>query len=167
MAPRDVPPEFVKYWPVIRSTTMQKLTTAQMWEKIREYEARQGIVRPKGILPAINTLRRLGTEARVASEKLSKADDLTVIGAEHIGPEINARPAHQQALAPKYIARFRVSVISAGGTALRWLSYVFHGRLPTTVGQLRRFVTLQAPGLGFGSGEMVAGITGEIQLVAQ
>lgn len=167
MAHKTVPPEFAKYWPIIRSTTMQKLSTAQTWEKIREWEAQRGIVRPKGIVPAISTMRSLGVRARIAGERLAALPDHAPITAEHIAPEINARPLNQQALNPKYIARFRVSVVTAAGTALRWLSYVFHGKLPRTKGQLMQFITLQAPGLGLGSEELVTGITGEIQLVAQ
>ncbi len=167
MAPRTVPPEFAKYWGIIRSSTMAKLTTAQTWDKIREWEAQNGIVRPPGIVPAISSLRSLGAQARVAAERLAALPNEARIRAEHISPEINARPLNQQVLAPKYIARFRVSVVTAAGTALRWLSFVFHGRLPGTKGALMQFLTLQAPGLGFGSEELVTGMTGEVQLVAQ
>lgn len=167
MAPREFTPQELKYWGVIRGAAADKLTTAQLWDRIKAYEAASGTVRPSSMFSAVPALRSLGVQARIAGEKLSKAADQAAITAEHIAPELNARPLHQQALAPKYIARFKVTVVTAAGEAIRWLSYIFHGRLPTTVGQLRSFLTLQAPGLGLGSEELVTGITGDVQLVAQ
>lgn len=167
MAGNTVGAEFAKYWAIIRSTAMQRLTTAQTWEKIREWESQRGIQRPVGILQAVNTLRSLATQARVASERLAKAGPEAVIAAEHISPEINARPLDQQVIAPKYIARFKVTVMTPTGEGERWLSYVFHGQLPTTKGELERFLTLQAPAIGAGSDEIVTGYTGQLQLVAQ
>jgi hypothetical protein len=167
MAPRTVPSEFAKYWPIIRSTTMGKLSTAETWAKIRQWEAERGIERPVGIVPAISQLRSLGAQARIASEKLAALPNEAVIAAEHISPEINARPLNEQALAPKYIARFQVTVATAAGEALRWLSVIFHGRLPTTKGQLMQFLTLQAPSIGVGSEEFVIRFNHSVQLVAQ
>lgn len=167
MARKDVPKEFAKYWGIIRSTSMQRLSTAQTWEKIREWEAQRGIARPAGIFSAVSTLRSLATQARVASERLAKAGPETVIGAEHISAEINARPLNEQVIAPKYIARFKATVARPTGTDEKWLSFVFHGSLPTTKGELERYLGLISPALGAGSDEVVLGMTGEIQLVAQ
>lgn len=167
MAGKDVTKEFAQYWAIIRSTTMQRMTTEQTWEKIREWEAQRGIVRPKGILAAVNTLRRLGTQARVAAEKLAKAAANTVLGPQHISPEINARPLNEQVVSPKYIARFKATVARPTGTDERWLSYVYRGQLPTTKGELLRHLTMISPQIGAGSDEVILGLTGEIQLVAQ
>ncbi len=109
-------------------------------------------------------MRSLATQARTASGRLTGADDATVIGSEHISPEINARPLNEFQLAPKYIVRFGAQVVTAAGEVRRWLSYIFHGALPGTVGQLRQFLTLQAPGIGFGSEELVTGTTGEVEI---
>jgi len=161
-----LPPEAAQYWGVIRSAAANRLTTAQLWDKIREFEANRQVQRPAGLLSYINTMRSMATQARTASEKLTKAGPDTVIQAEHIGPELHARTFQQQALNPKYVARFKATVVTATGTASRWLSFIFHNALPTTKSDLMAFLHLNAPSIGIGSEELVTGITGDVELAA-
>lgn len=166
MARREFTPEEAQYWGVIRSAGANRLTTAQLWDRIKEFEQNRGITRPASMFTAVSSMRSLATQARTASASLTGADEQTVIGAQHISPEINARPLNEFQAAPKYIVRFGARVTTAGGEARRWLSMIFHGSLPGTKGDLMRFLTLQAPALGFGYGELISGTTGDVEITA-
>lgn len=166
MPNRDLPPEAAQYWGVIRSAAANRMTTAELWGKIRQFEENRGITRPAGMFGYVSQMRSMATQSRMASGRLTAAGPDTVIQAEHIGPELHARPLQQQALNPKYVARFKATVVTATGEATKWLSFIFHNALPATKGALMAFLHLNAPSIGIGSEELVTGITGDVELVA-
>lgn len=166
MAGSSGPTSFGAYWGIINSAAAERLTTAQLWDQIRGFEAEQGINRPAGLFSAVSSMRSLATSQRVAREALSSLSADAAILAEHIAPEINARPPAEQALAPAYTIRFQATVLGSNGMEDRWLTIVNTGMLPGTKGELDALVGSSALGMSTSYGQMLVGLTGDMMITA-
>lgn len=155
------------YWGIIQAASEQRLTTAALWQSISAYEQAQGISRPAGLFQAVSQLRSLAVSQREAAGTLAKAGDADALTADMISQAVNARPLGEQSLAPNYIARVEVSVLTNEGASTQWLSVMFQGGLPTTKGDLIDQVTQAAAGMATGYGSVFTGLTGNLQLQAK
>lgn len=166
MARRDVTQQQARYWGVIRAAVSQRLSTRQIWEQIFQFEQQQQITRPSGLFTAVSAMRGAAVQIREAAARFTRAARDTAITAAHIAGEIRSRPLTQQALAPVHVVRFEATVLGETGEERRWLSYMHRGPLPATKGELMDILDVQAPAIGFGSGEIVTGTTGNAEIVA-
>lgn|SRR5215472_503850 len=166
MARRDVTQQQMRYWGVIRAAVSQRMSTKQIWEQIFQFEQQQQITRPTGLFAAVTTMRQAAVAIREAAARFTKAARDTAITAAHIARELRSRPLTQQAITPSHIVRFQATVLGETGEERRWLSYMHRGPLPATKGELMDILDVQAPAIGFGSGELVLGTTGDAEIVA-
>jgi hypothetical protein len=166
MAPTSGPPSFGAYWGIINSAAAERLTTAQLWDQIRGFEQEQGISRPQGLFRAVSAMRSLATSQRVARDALTSLPAEAAILAQHISPEINARPPGEQALAPAYNIRFKASVLTGEGIQDRWLTIINTGLLPATKGELTSLIASSAIDMSTGYGQLLVGLTGDMMITA-
>lgn len=166
MARKDVTQQQARYWGIVRSAVTDRLSTRELWERVFAFEQQQQITRPTGLFAAVTAMRSAAVQIREAAARFTKASRDTAITAEHIGRELRARPVTQQALHQVHVIRFEATVLGETGEERRWLSYMHHGPLPATKGELMDIIDVQAPAIGLGSDEIVTGTTGEAEIVA-
>lgn len=154
------------YWGVINSAAAQSLTTQQLWQEISAYEQANNVVRPAGLFQYVSQARSLAVSQRIAGSNLQNADDSAVIDASMIAQDYNARPANEQTLAPLYRVRFNTTVITSEGEATRWLTYVSHGTLPATKGDLLDLMNQTGVEMSTSYRGVFTGLTGEYQITA-
>lgn len=146
------------YWGVIQSAAFQKLTTAELWQAISDFEASQGITRPAGMFAAVSAMRALAVAQRVASTLLAKATGQQVIDASMIAQDINARPLNEQSIAPAYRVRYQATVITPEGPDTVWQTAMFRNYLPSTKEDLLNQITVTGAGTATGSGNVFTGL---------
>lgn len=166
MAPSSSPNPFGAYWGVINSAAAEALTTAQLWDQIRGFEAEQGISRPAGLFTAVSSMRSLAVSQRIARDALTNADASVALTADHIAQDISSRPLSEQALAPAYQVRFKATVLTAEGSLDRWLTVVNNGILPATKGDLVALVASSAIDMSTTYGQLLVGLTGDLMITA-
>lgn len=140
MALEGLGPEYLQYWGVIRGTAAEHLSTADLWQRIRDYEGNQNVPRPENLLFAVNQMRSAAVAQRNSVEALAALADNAVITSEHVGTEVNARDVITRALAPKYFIRYEASIVTPEGEATRWFTLAHDGILPATKGDLNLMI---------------------------
>ena len=155
------------YWGVIQAAVTDRLSTAALWAKIAAYETAQAITRPSGLFAAVTQLRSLAASQRNAGEVLARAAENQAIDARMISQAVNARPLGDQALAPLYVVRYEATVLTDEGETTRWMSWMIHGTLPATKGELIDDITGAGIDSTTGYGHVFTGLTGQMQITAK
>jgi hypothetical protein len=130
----------LQYWGVIRGATSERLSTADLWQRIRDFEGARNVTRPDQLLFAVNQMRSASVEQRSAVDAISALAENAVITAAHIGTEINARDVLTRALSPKYYIRYEASIVTAEGESTRWFTLAHDGILPATKGDITAMI---------------------------
>lgn len=166
MALSDIPSALRAYWGVIRSNVFQRATTTQLWQAISGWESAFNILRPTGILQAVNTMRSLAVGQRNAEASFANASGSDAISSEHIAEDINSRPLNEQTLSPKYLVRFEANMVTEAGFVTRWLTV----KTNSLAGMIKDDLLGQLDSAGIdmstGYGELYTGLTGQISIVA-
>ena len=134
----------LKYWAQIEAGAQAKLTTAQLWDSIRLVATEQGLETPGASAIGVGQLRAYASSIRNSSGALGAALDTF----RNDGID-SAIPSAQMSTAPwsrvqaemntlaKYQVRFEYQSIDAAGVQqTQWMTQLFRGAIPTTVGEL-------------------------------
>ncbi len=135
-------------WGSVMASARTRLTTAQVWDRIREAFPRDQYRYPATILADVNRLRATAGGLVETSRRLGRAPDDQVLSGRLIAQQIYARGLNAQELAPSFHARFSVPVTTPEGTRQEWYTFQYDGALPATVGELRANIAMYAQALG-------------------
>lgn len=132
------------YWPQIDHAARAGLTTAELWDSIRESAAQYGLERPGVGIIGVSQLRARAGEIAAANNQLADLADNRVMRAAHIPVAPYARPAGERRAEQRIAARFLHTTNRAGSEEQAWRTVMFTGPLPRTIGELRTRVQDEA-----------------------
>jgi len=157
--------KLLTYWGTIVSAVNQRVSTAELWNMVRDVATREG-VELKGVGAIdMGRLRSIAAGQRTAAENLGAARPGQVITGQMIGTDLSARSSQLQAMAPSWIVRFEHDVIVSGELTTVWRSSTFDGSLPPTIDDLRSAIEADAEAMAEDYDVSHAGI-GRLQISA-
>jgi hypothetical protein len=166
MAIPNLTPEQAQYWGVIRGAAAEHLSTADLWQRIRDYEGAQNIARPADLFTAVSQMRSLATTQRTSVEQLAALAENAVLTSVSIAQEINARDPITRALDPKYYIRYEASIVTAEGEGTRWFTLAHNGILPATKGDVLGMVGMDVVAGNTEYEFLITGATGNLSITA-
>jgi len=134
----------LKYWAQIEAGAQARLTTAQLWDSIRLEATEQGLAGPGVSALGVGQLRSYAASIRNASATLGKAIGIlqgdgidSAIDSSQLSTAPWSRVQAEMNTLAKYQVRFEYqSVDAAGQTQSQWMTQLFRGAIPATVGEL-------------------------------
>jgi len=169
----DAAKSALKYWAQIEAGAQAKLTTAQLWDSIRLVATEQGLETPGASAIGVGQLRVYAASIRNSSAALGAALDTfrndgidSAISSAHISTAPWSRVQAEMNTLAKYQVRFEYqSIDAAGQQQTQWMTQLFRGAIPTTVGELLASMqtygqladtALQGDFAGFGNVQILA-----------
>lgn len=135
------------YWPQIEYAAAYRMTTADLWNAIRDEAERLGLASPGVPLQGVNELRGIATRIQASSDRLNAARDEQRITRLMRAEAPWRRTYRAQRANPMFSVRFAHTFTSNGEQFTEWRTSVFQGRAPATVGQLRQLIENDARNL--------------------
>lgn len=156
-----------QYWGVIQRAVSERVTTAELWNMIRNASEAEGYVGTTGGLPEMNRLRGAAAAIRNASDVFRSARDDATITASMFAPDINAKAIPGLSLTPVYRVRFEHTIGTLEGQLVTtWRTISFPMQLPGTKDLLMAELEANASSLAEQYGEEHIGLDGvEITVV--
>lgn len=139
------------YWGPIQSAVSERVSTADLWTRVRDSAASEGVVLRGVSALDMNRLRSIAASQRESMRTFQSSRVDQAITGRMIATDISARPLQDQALAPSWIVRFEQDLVVEGELQTVWRSDTFDGSLPATVGDLRAQLEVDAEQLLLGS----------------
>lgn len=166
MDERLSPAQPTAWFGVIQAGAREHDTTAQIWERIRNYADERSLAIPSNMFTEVNRMRSIATGLTVSSERLMRAADSDAITNAMVGQQIYTRGAEElNALAQLYHVRFELNTISQGEQTSGWYTLDYGGSLPATVGDLEADIEAYGQGLTDAYGVTFVGV-GRIEIGA-
>jgi hypothetical protein len=157
--------KLLAYWGEIRSGVSQRVSTAELWEIVRNAATREGVtLQGVGILD-MSRMRSIAAGQRTALENLAQARPDQVITGAMIARDLSARDERLQSLAPSWLVRFEHDVIVNGELQTVWRTSTFDNSLPLTIADLRAAVENDAEAMADDYDVSHAGI-GQLEISA-
>jgi hypothetical protein len=136
------------WWGAVLASAREHETTAELWQRINDQAASQGVSLPSDIFSQVNRMRGLASGLAYSSELLGRSGNSDAITSGVIGEQIYKRSeADLSELATRYHVRFELTTYSSLGESTDWRTLDYGGSLPGTVGELRDDVEAYAQGL--------------------
>lgn len=134
-----------RYWPQIYGGAAGKVSTADLFDSIRQRAADLGLPSVGVGAQVISTLRGFASRMVASSERLNSSDPSLPISASLLAEPPWSRSTVEQATMPVYNVGFLHTVQTEDGQTLSvWQTMVFTGGLPSTVGELQDQVASEA-----------------------
>lgn len=166
MAIPGIDQTLLQYFGVIRGAAAERLSTQDLWQRIRDFEAQQGISRPGQLFTFVSQARSLAVQQRTAVSTLGAADNRAVLTPQMVAADIAARDAITRALDPRYFIRYGVTTVTDQGPAQTWYTIKSPGILPATKGDVMAMIGQDVLGRQTGYTYTVTGVTGDVQITA-
>lgn len=128
------------YWPQISRAAALGLTTADLWSDIREAAEDIGLASPGVTVQGVSQLRGMAAGIERTADRLARAADSRRLIGDFVATPPWARTPGERKAAAMFNVRFQHTVIRNGEEVTEWRTTKFSGRLPRTVGELRRLV---------------------------
>lgn len=164
MAIAGVTQTLLQYFGVIRGAAAEKLSTSDLWQRIRDFEAASGIERPSQLFTFVSQARSLAVSQRTAVNTISQADNAAVLTPSMVAVDLAARDTITRALDPRYFVRYEVATVTAEGESTAWYTIKTSGILPARVGDVRQMIAADMIGQQTKYSYAVTGVTGQIQI---
>ena len=149
------------FWGQIEAAAAAHMDTATMWQTIRDQAAQLGMEGPGVSAAAVMRLRGYAGQIVAASEAFDRSNPAYAIDASMVSQTPWSRSLEVQALAPMYQVRYQAFGTDAeGNDASSWLTTVYTGTLPDTVGGL-------ADSIFSSASDIVATSDGEYEALAE
>lgn len=136
------------YWPEIARGAALGLYTADLWADIRERAEDLGLASPGVTVQGVSQLRGIATSIERTADRLNAAADSRRLIGDFVSTPPWARTPGERKAAAMFNVRFLHTFVQNGAQLSEWRIAKFSGRLPRTVGELRRQVEGDAVQLG-------------------
>jgi hypothetical protein len=156
----------LQYFGVIRSAVAARLSTADLWDRIKSFEAASAVSRPAQMFTIVSQMRSAAVVQRTAVTSFAAADPGQVLTPAMVGVEMTARDVITRALAPEYYIRYEATTVTPEGESTTWYTISHSGVLPATKGDILAMAGLDAVGQSTKYEYLVTGITGQVQITA-
>lgn len=124
------------YWGVIQQSVAQRLSTAELWQSVREAAAADGYdISGAGAID-MGTLRSLAASQREADAMLARASPDVGLQASMIGTDLAGFLRPNASASPQWLVRFQHNTIEDGQDVQHWRTSLFTGALPPTKADL-------------------------------
>lgn len=161
MAPRaGLTGEQLSYFGAIQARSRQRLTTAEVWEAVKDEAARRGEPLPAGMFQAVNQLRAQATALRNASDRLARAGQNEAILADHLAPLPYGHNPSASGGPRVFDVRVHYTAVRQGLDVQDYVTLRYTGGLPATVGELQQEAFDVTSSLVEGYGASFGDITG-------
>lgn len=151
------------WWGVIQAGVSERLTTAELWDRINERAAELGVAGPVGGATGINEVRSIAAQLRNSSEVLGAAPDTYAITGSMLSGLPYGKGVGQGAGPRLFDVRVNYTALRAGVAEESYVTLRYTGGLPATVGELRSEAQLVTESLVEGYGAALTGV-GAIQI---
>lgn len=153
------------YFGVVEAGTIAGENTAQIWQRIRDAAAAQGLSSPGITIQQVNQLRASANLIKAATGRLGKGYGPSPIEGSMIGEAPWARPLNQRQATQMWQARFEHTFIEGGEQSTHWRTVTFTNELPGSVEEFNQAIFDDAAGMADAYGIEHVGI-GSISLLA-
>lgn len=150
------------WWGTIQAAVSERLTTAEVWDRIQARSAELGLPTPPTMFLAVNEIRSQAAQLRNASERLSAAPATDAITSSLLAP-LPYGNLGGSADPRTFDVRVNYTAVRTGVEESDYITLRYTGGLPATVGELRDEAELVATSLVEGYGANLTGI-GAIQI---
>lgn len=151
------------WWGTIQAGVSERLTTAELWDRIQARSAELGLATPPTMFQAVNEIRSQAASLRNASERLSAAAPGDAITSSYLAPLPYGGSMGGAGGPRTFDVRVNYSAIRAGVPEDDYITLRYAGGLPSTVAELREEAQLVTESLVEGYGASLTGI-GAIQI---
>lgn len=150
------------WWGTIQAGVSERLSTAELWERIQARSQELGLATPPTMFQAVNEIRSQAAQLRNASERLSGADPSEAITSALLAPLPYGNLGG--AAGPRtFDVRVNYTAVRTGVEEQDYITLRYTGGLPATVGELRDEAELVAQSLVEGYGASLTAV-GAIQI---
>lgn len=147
------------FWGAVQLAARIHASTAETWQAIRGAAAEYNVQLPPNMFTEVNRLRSAAVALRNASEQLGRASRSDAITSDMLAPQLYARSAQEQSLAPAWHVRFELQTVRGSDVSSEWYVMGYQGLFPATIGELMDDLEAYSAGLGEAYGVAVSGIT--------
>jgi hypothetical protein len=126
------------WWGVVQGAVRERATTAEIWQSIRDFGARNDLTYPPGFFAEVNRIRSQAATLRNASDRLGRAASGDAITDRMLAPLPYSRSSVEQALAQQYHVRVGYTARRGAETEQSYITLSYTGSLPGTVGSCTR-----------------------------
>lgn len=151
------------WWGVIQAGVTERLTTAELWDRINERAAELGVAGPVGGALGINEVRSIAASLRNSSERLTGAPATDAITSTYLAALPYGHAPGAGAGPRLFDVRVNYTAIRGGVPESSYVTLRYTGGLPATVGELREDAQLVTESLVEGYGASLTDV-GAIQI---
>lgn len=135
--PSDAAARTLYYWGTVERAAAEHWTTQRLWEAIHAQAAAAGPNAPVPTVQDVSRLRASAGAALRAADQLAAAPPTDAFASDYFAVAPFARPLAERNSMPVLQARLPYTVMTdAGDVEERFLSVMYRGALPVTVGQV-------------------------------
>lgn len=132
------------YWPQIELAATEGLTTADLWSLIRDAAEDIGLASPGVTVQGVSQLRGIAGSVQARSRQIAKLAGTKTLAGSLLTVAPWARERAERQASPLYHVRFQHTTRENGELTTQWRTSVFGGKLPGTIGDLRRLIDVDA-----------------------
>lgn len=129
---------------VIEGAAAAHMTTAALWNAVRDQAAANGIELKGASIFDMNALRALGGRMAAATAAFAALPESGIIPSEATSQAFYSRPLADQAIAPMYEINYQRVSSTPEGQLIEWRTLMVNDRLPVTKAEIIDLVTAAA-----------------------